>query len=198
MTRKINSRKTFLAVVFLALVAVLGNMPREPAAAQDPGSLPDFDYITPIISAIDIAETQQHVEVLSSFGTRYTSYSGSEAAASYIYDRFSEHLTGVEYLPFNVTLPVDEGAYLELSTETVELYPLLPNLVCPPQTPPGGIVGELVYVGDGDTSDFDGKEIEGSIAMMDFNSDYGWIDAADLGSKSRHLLGAYGYISVRG
>jgi ABC-type antimicrobial peptide transport system permease subunit len=147
--------------------------------------MPEFDYITPIIDAINMTEIEKYVEVFSSFGTRFTGYQGNLEAAKYLYDEFRKYLQNVSYFPFNVTLPIDEGAFVEFSSgERIPLYPLLPNLVCPPQTPSDGILGKLVYVGDGEYCDFDNKEIENSIVVMDFNSGYHWLTAANLGAKA--------------
>ncbi|MCS7113781.1 MAG: M28 family peptidase, partial [Candidatus Bathyarchaeota archaeon] len=64
------------------------------------------------------------------------------------------------------------------------VYPLYPNRVCPPQTPPGGLKGKLVYVGYGDYSELNGKDLYGSIVVMEFNSQYRWITAAKFGASA--------------
>jgi len=186
--RKGKIAKVFFLVSYLVLFFLLVSTLSQPAIAQQT-EVPDFDYINPIINAIPqnasaVAEIKKDVEFFSSLGSRFTSYTGCTAAAEYIAQKFATYGMNVEFLPYNVTLPVDEGAYIEFSTGKVKLYPLLPNLVCPPQTPPGGIEGKLIYVGDGDTSNFDGKAIEGNIVIMDFNSEYHWIKAANLGAKA--------------
>jgi ABC-type antimicrobial peptide transport system permease subunit len=66
----------------------------------------------------------------------------------------------------------------------IEAHPLYPNLAVPVVTPKEGIVGRLVYVGSGDLQDLDGKEIEGSIVLMDFNSWRNWITAAKYGAAA--------------
>ena len=186
--RKGKVAKVIFLASCLALFFLLVSTLPQPAIAQQT-EVPNFDYINPIINAIPqnasaMAEIKKDVEFFSSLGSRFTSYPGCEAAAEYIAQKFAAYGMNVEFFPYNVTLPVDEGAYIELPTEKVKLSPLLPNIVCPPQTPPGGIEGKLIYVGDGDTSDFDGKAIEGSIVIMDFNSEYHWIKAANLGAKA--------------
>jgi len=181
----IRNRGFAILFVTLSLMLLLLSMNVEIRSVRSQFTVPEFDYITPIVNAINMTEIKHDVEVFSNFGTRFTGYPGNLRAAEYVYQRFSEYLSDVEYFPFNVTLPVDEGAYVEIPDYgKVTLYPLLPNVVCPPQTPPGGITAKLIYVGDGDLSNFDGKEVENSIVIMDFNSLYHWITAANLGAKA--------------
>jgi hypothetical protein len=47
-----------------------------------------------------------------------------------------------------------------------------------------GIAGKIVYVGKGNLSDLDGKPINGSIVVMDFNSGYNWLYSFALGAKA--------------
>jgi len=41
-----------------------------------------------------------------------------------------------------------------------------------------------LYVGRGGAGDFDGKQIEGAVVMMDFESEHGWLTAARFGAKA--------------
>jgi ABC-type antimicrobial peptide transport system permease subunit len=148
--------------------------------------VPTFDYVTPALNALNIDELKEYLKTFSDFGTRFTGYLGCYDAAEYIYNEFKKYgLRDVDYHYFNLTVPVDEGAYITLpSGETVTLYPFLPNMVCPVQTPPGGITGKLIYVGEGEVKDLDGKEVDGSIVLMDMNSQYNWLTAAKYGAKA--------------
>jgi hypothetical protein len=171
-----------LLVSILAFsLAVLSNV--RPVEAQ---AGIGFDYITPIINAVDVDELKLYVEDLVAFGSRFTGYPGCYKAADYIEAKFREFgLQDIARHSFKVTIPVDEGAYIETgSGERIAVYPVFPNRVCPPQTPPGGLTGRLVYVGYGDYGDFDGKPIEGSIVVMEFNTEYRWVTAAKLGAKA--------------
>jgi len=148
--------------------------------------LPPHDYIERGLEALNITELRRHVETLCSFGTRFTGYPGCERAAEYIVDQFKSYgIKHIELFYYNITVPVDEGAFLELPNgEKIRLYPLLPNLVCPPQTPPKGIMGDLVYVGEGTLTELNGKKIENNIVLMDFNSQYHWLTVAKYGAKA--------------
>ena len=143
-----------------------------------------------IASQIDIEAIEDHVNIFSGFGSRVTGYPGSYEAADYIYGKFGEYgLTDVNFHYYNVTVPIDQGARLRILSpinKDVTIYPLWPNVAALVKTPPGGINGDLVYVGDGST--FDGIPIEGNIALMDFNSWQNWLEAAKLGAKAVILI----------
>ena len=62
------------------------------------------------------------------------------------------------------------------------IYPLWPNHVATPTVPSAGIQGNLIYVGDGELERFDGKTVENSIVLMDFNSADNWLEAGMLGA----------------
>ncbi|MFB0522291.1 MAG: hypothetical protein ACETV1_00845, partial [Candidatus Bathyarchaeia archaeon] len=149
-----------------------------------------FEEIT---SQINIEAIEDHVNIFSGFGSRVTGYPGSYEAADYIYGKFGEYgLTDANFHYYNVTVPIDQGARLRILSpinKDVTIYPLWPNVAAPVKTPPGGINGDLVYVGDGST--FDGIPIEGNIALMDFNSWQNWLEAAKLGAKAVILIEPY-------
>ena len=44
--------------------------------------------------------------------------------------------------------------------------------------------GPLIYVGEGELKDFNGKKVEGSIVLMNFNTGKNWINAMKLGAKA--------------
>ncbi|MEM0460197.1 MAG: M28 family peptidase [Thermofilaceae archaeon] len=137
---------------------------------------------------IDFTRVEQHAVTLSSFGSRMTGYPGYYKAADYIYSFLSREL-GLKVVnhTFKVLVPIEVEAYIEVLepfTARIQAHSLYPNGVNPSPTPPGGFEGALVYVGRGDLSDFDGKDVEGSIVAMDFNSQDNWLNAAKLGAKA--------------
>ncbi len=152
-----------------------------------------FDYrlISQQIEAINFTKIPEHIQALSDLGCRITGYNSSDAAADYIYNAFIDaNLSDVHFEYYNVTVPVDYGASIDIVRPTpspigtIQAYPLMPNLVNPCSTPEGGVVGQLIYVGQGDLTDFNGKDVEGSIVLMDFNSGDNWINAAMLGAEA--------------
>jgi hypothetical protein len=145
-----------------------------------------FDYER-AIRAIDMEAIKAHVLFFSSLGTRATGYRGNEEASQYIYKRFLEYgLVNVSFHEFPVVDAIDYGSNITImsSGETLQIYPLLPNLVATSSTPPEGITGSLIYVGRGELSEFNGKPVIGSIVLMDYNSDDNWLNAAKLGARA--------------
>jgi len=180
------STTPLLVTVFLLLTAILCSMPVAPAWAQE---IP-ADYVKLGLEAVNMDELKGYVQDLAAFGSRFTGYPGCYAAANYIEAKFrSFGLMNLTRHRFDVVIPKDEGAYLGLASgEKITLYPMFPNRVCPPQTPPGGLKGHLIYVGKGGLEELGvaakkaGKGIEGSIVLMDFDTQYNWVTAANLGA----------------
>jgi len=171
-----------LSLFFLILFPSLHILPASATAFE-------FDYGP--ISHINLDAINDHLTYLSKLGSRLTGYPGADEAAEYIHGKFVEcGLLNVTYQSFNVTVPIDHGANLTIlspkdaNPQAIDLYPFWPNLVAPVKTPPGGLIGQLIYVGDGSLQEFEDKPIEGNIVLMNFNTQYRWINAAKLGAKA--------------
>jgi len=142
---------------------------------------------TAYIDSLNFTRVQKHLQFFSSLETRATGYPGNLLAAKYIKDRFDEYrLENVAFENFTVPVPVDHGANLTLlqTSQTIRIYPIEPNLVCPSTTPPNGLTGDLVYAGDGKFEYLKGKQINGSIVLMDWYSGHQWLTLANLGAKA--------------
>ncbi len=146
----------------------------------------------------------EHVEALSSYRSRFTGYPGCEEARRYIARRFKElGLANVQESPLQVVVPIaphderwgrklppdqrqrpEHGATLTIGGRQVPLYCMMPNYVRTPTTDEDGITGRLVWAGEGRLEDFNGKELPGSIVLMDFNSVTRWLNAAKLGASA--------------
>lgn len=149
-----------------------------------------FDY-QKIVSEINLDNIREHVSYFSSLGSLVPGYLGQIEASKYIHDKFREYgLLNVSFNEFNITVPIDYGAYLTiLSPKSLEgtslrLYMFWPNVIALGKTPPEGVTGRLVYVGDGSLKNMHGKPINGSIVLMDVNSQYNWFNAVKLGAKA--------------
>ena len=134
-----------------------------------------------------------NIKFFSSLRSRFTGYPGFYQAASYIKQKFQEYglkpFQGNLTQKFNLTVPIDDGSYVEFSgTEgnriRIPAYALFPNGVVTSNTPPGGLTGELVYVHKGSLSDFNGVQIQDKIVLMDWDSGRNWLNAAKLGAKA--------------
>jgi ABC-type lipoprotein release transport system permease subunit len=165
-----------LAWVALALILLAQAIPSSSAPQAPPSLLPlGFDRVEKLAAE------------LSGFGSRMTGYPGYYKAADFIYSYLRGLGLQVINQTYKVLVPVEVEAYveaLEPFRARVKAYSLYPNGVNPSSTPPEGLVGPLIYVGKGDLSSFDGKEVNGSIVAMDFNSQDNWLNAAKLGAKA--------------
>jgi len=172
-----------LAFVFSssAMVSIPYSYPPKVSADIDPG-----DPLSP--APFPQEALFSHIEKFSSFGSRVSGYPGSEEAAKYIIEYFNKTLgLKVVVQSYPVAVPVDEGSYLEVlspSRHNFSAYAFWPNYVQASTTPPEGISGKLVYVGEGDLEDFDYKTIEDSILLMDIDSGHNWLDGVNLGAKA--------------
>ena len=136
---------------------------------------------------------KKHIKYLSSLPSRMDGYPGNKMAADYIAETFRQYGLTVVREPFNVTVPIDRGSFLEVSTaETsfrLEAKALWPNLVETCRTPKEGLRGELVYVGKGSLDEIEGMNLTGKIALMEFDSGENWW-------KNVVYLGARGIIFI--
>ena len=46
------------------------------------------------------------------------------------------------------------------------------------------MTGPLIWAGDGELNEFNGKDVDGSIVLMNFNTATRWLDAAKLGARA--------------
>ena len=145
-----------------------------------------FDY-SPFISAVNISAIKEHVNFFTSLKTRATGYIGNRKAAEYIQQKFIEYgLVNVSREPFQVVDCISYGANITFldTGEIVPIHPILPNFIIPSTTPPEGITGKLIYGGTGEIKELDGKEVNGSIVLLEWDSGANWLNVANLGAKA--------------
>ncbi len=124
---------------------------------------------------------------LSALDDRSTGSPGNAAAAAYIKERFNS--LGIETVgshQFEVANISAKNSILAIPERGLNLAirPLRSNAVTPQTIPSPGIKAPLVYVGNGDFHDLNGRVIEGSIILMELESGKNWMYAADLGAKA--------------
>ncbi len=131
----------------------------------------------------DEAAMRRTIETLSGFASRAGGSPGQAKAADFI----TEELRGLGLDPKNQVfdLPVRRflGAELTVDNSSYPLTPLIANAVTP-QATDGVIAAPLYYVGRGDLSDLDGKDLHNSIVLLDFDSGRNWQLLASLGAKA--------------
>ncbi|MFW5637422.1 MAG: hypothetical protein ACOC3A_12240, partial [Thermodesulfobacteriota bacterium] len=119
----------------------------------------------------DFLETT--VRTLSESGDRSTGTSGVARAGVFIREMF-EDLGLSEVGTHSFSLPVrkhrESTLVLTEAGRSFVIHPLLANAISPQTIPPDGLAGPLFYVGQGELSDFNGKPVEGSIILMEFDS----------------------------
>ena len=139
---------------------------------------------------------RQTISTLASFKDRATGTKGNKEAAKYIKKIFSEiGLEQIGSIPFAIPVLKHNGSTLTLPDRnvTVPISPIRVNAISPETIPTEGMEGPLVYVGSGDLNNLNGKSIDGSIILMEFDSGKNWLHAASLGAKaliyvSRHAI----------
>ena len=64
------------------------------------------------------------------------------------------------------------------------LWPMRPDGVVPPTTPPEGLRGLVAHLKAGTADDFDRVEVQGRIVVMDYNAEDRWLKAFRLGARA--------------
>ena len=126
---------------------------------------------------------RRDVAVLSSFPSRITGSQGEQKAFDYIEGRLRQlGATNIHREPFEVAIPdANSRGRIEVNGQSSELFPLWPNSV---RTSTCDVSGPLVYGRDGSMDSLRGKEIDGRIVLLEFNSGGRWKNAAKLGAKA--------------
>jgi len=190
--KRINVHKTLVCVIkFLIFTLFFVNLFFSAVNGQIGSSKVNVDHIDVDINIDEsINNVLNHIYVLSSFHSRVPGYPGHQEAAEYIINKFREYglKPGGEdgYLQtFNLSVPVDLGAEIKVLPDgpIFKAYSLWPNLIQTCKTPEGGLVGKLIYVGTGSFKELNGLDIEGCIALMEFNSQRNWLNLVKLGAK---------------
>jgi len=156
-------------------------------------------------NSMDVDAIRDHVRYLSDLGCRTPGYLGYQKAASYIYKSFVDN--GLEpasygyFENFTVLVPIVQEAAIQVLTPTViafdnisAMYPMGLNLG---RTPPEGIEGRLVYIGKASLHELDGKDLNGSIVLVDYENSGNWIRSVMFGAKAVVFIEPRKYDSVQ-
>ena len=129
------------------------------------------------------------IRQLSSHGSRIAGYPGDRFAADFVERELrAAGVQGVAREPYDIVVPMDHGASMELLdesggvVETIPLQSLWPNLVRTNTLGPEGRRGHLFYGGAGEHADFNGHAMEGAVVLMEYNTWTNWKNAAALGA----------------
>lgn len=127
----------------------------------------------------------EYLRFFSSLSSRIPGTEGHRQASAFIEQKFRE--VGLEKITkdeFKVVVPVEKYAFIRFENRNIDIHCLWPNLVRTSTVPPEGIEGKLIYGGNGDLKNFDGRDVEGSIVVLDFDSGARWRILAMLGVKA--------------
>jgi len=170
---------TLLSAAFILLTISACLLMEESKLPLDP------NYAEAVFKEINISSIRAHVNILSA-SSRVTGYPGFYQAAQYILN-YLNNLEGITVLVqnFSVLVPICEEATISIPELELRFpaYPLWPNGVQTCNTPMNGISGRIIYGGYSSLEDLDGKEIMGSIVILEFNSMDNWVNAVKLGAK---------------
>ncbi len=127
---------------------------------------------------------------LTALGSRVSGYPGNVRAAELVKAEFVRVLGegNVWEQFYELPTPLDGGAELVVNGSPYELFCLWPNLVRTSQLPSGGVRGPVIHVGEGLLSDYNGKEVNGAIVVMDSNTGQNWLNAPLLGAAAVVLV----------
>ncbi|MGC9086207.1 MAG: M28 family peptidase [Thermoproteota archaeon] len=137
---------------------------------------------------INVSNIRNFVRTFTSFKSRVDGYPGNYKAGNLIANFFRSLGLKVVVQNYSAAIPYDSGSQIIIehgnSSIKIPAYALWPNGVQPSFTPRTGLSGKLIYVKDGDLNEFDGKAINNTIVLINFNSGSNWINAAKLGAKA--------------
>ncbi len=115
---------------------------------------------------------------------RYPGAPGNQRMSDKIESIFRESSgpSGITRYESAVFLPGE--AEITVAGRTIELHPLLPNLVDPCCLDEKEFTGPLYYVGKGRLVDLDGRSLEDSLCLFEFNCGYNYLDAVPRGARA--------------
>ncbi|MGC8578369.1 MAG: M28 family peptidase, partial [Thermoproteota archaeon] len=185
---KLNKKIILIFFVFVFLFGFIVSSSHPTVSLSSQGNEKHDDLLLSelvnVSRNINVSSIVEHVQYFSSLGSRVTGYLGSQKAAEYIYQKFLEYgLSNVSYQYYNVAIPIDHETSITVYPEGMKLpaYAVWPNGIAASFV---NITGNLIYARTGEWEDFNGKKINGSIVMLDFNSQNNWLRAAELGAKA--------------
>lgn len=187
-------RKSFALLGIVLFLGVCNWMKSEAAVPQQFQDA--YRKLSKGVSPSNLAAT---INILSSAGSRVAGYPGDHKSAEYVAQQFQTlGLQNIQRDDFPVTIPYDTGVdspdqganiqiQLPVGSQTsaqMRMHPLWPNLIRTPTLPAEGLTAPIIYVKDGKLRNFNGKIVDGSVVMVDFNCAAEWMNAPRLGAKA--------------
>jgi aminopeptidase YwaD len=103
-----------------------------------------------------------HIERLCECGDRFVGTAGDASALEYVKAEFAKLGLEISLSPIRVPGFVDGGAHLSMGDRSFDAIPAY----FAPSTPAGDISAPVVYVGTGETRDYEGLDVQGKIVLI--------------------------------
>ncbi|WP_247648437.1 FtsX-like permease family protein [Pseudodesulfovibrio sp. zrk46] len=150
-----------------------------------------------LISAIPAqANGFEFLHRLSELGDRSIGTPGAARAADMVENEFRKLfpsvLIGRQSFHVPVTVPAGAELHLRGGGHKVALKQLRSNALSPGAVTPPGLMGPMLYAGQGNVADFNGMDVQGSVVLMDMDSGKNWNNAAMLGARALIFVGSGG------
>lgn len=151
-----------------------------------------FLFVLLYSSVSSLAQTEEQelretISTLSSYGTRTTGSEGYKKSIDYIGGKLESYGLQVETYLYELPIRRNKGATLSVANHTYPLHPFNHNAITPEATD-GTITAPLYYVGTGSPTELDGKNLDNSIVLLDFDSGRSWQQLAAKGVKAAIFL----------
>jgi len=139
------------------------------------------------LPATDAARFSGVIQTLSAYGDRSSGSEGNRMAAAYIEEAFKRleiEVVGVHSFSVPTMRHGESTLAIPGRGEPIPIHPLHANAVTPQTIVAPGLTGPVVYAAGGKLEDFNGKEMDGAIVLMELGSARHWLQAANLGAKA--------------
>jgi hypothetical protein len=175
-----------LAVFCLGLAPASALAKRPPKAAVDARGQAMAASWLAALEASDGALERAVITSLAGLGDRTTGTAGCRVAADAVEAYFRGlHVGEVGRLSYRIPVMAHGQAFLAVADGgQTSIAPLALNAFTPGAIPAKGLTGPMVYAGEGDYRDFNGKFPDGAIVLMDLRSGRNWQAAAQLKAKA--------------
>jgi len=155
--------------------------PSQSPSTEASAKVPEPD---PTFSALE-REFFDDIQNLTASPHRLSGTKEGRAAADYVERRLkSSGITEVFPLDMPVWVANVQRCTLELDGRVLPLLPMRPNVTVQPNTGSEGIVGPVVYAGQGSVLELAARKLEGSIVIVDYDSHNVWSEAFALGARA--------------
>lgn len=131
----------------------------------------------------DITTFEQDVTALTRDPHRLAGSDHGRKAGDYLLERLRQMgITHLHEQTMDVWTLSPQRCELLINGQTIQLLPMRANLVVPPVTPAQGITGKLLYAGNGELTDYAGRDPQGAIVVLEYDSGMNWRLALRLGA----------------